>query len=208
MLVVVAARFACHLFFASTPSKMANANSEEYEVNNETLMNCIQQYRMMYDKRCKDYKVPLKKRNAWKEISGKLGIEIAEAQKRYNNIRTMFSRYVRCLRSIRYGSGRSNVPELREDLEFLQWLVTHIRHRPSTTNLKRRTTEEVVQAMMCEVTDNESGEDEEKQIDDDDIEVGSVDKGNKTQEESSVETTSGEVTKQGLCIHQVVWMMK
>ena len=197
MIVVVVARFARHLFFASTPAKMANANSEEYEVNNETLMNCIQQYRVIYDKRCKDYKMPLKKRNTWKEISEKLGIEIAEAQKRYNNIRTMFSRYVKRLRTIRSGSGRSDVPELREDLEYLRWLVTHIRHRPSTTNFKRRTTEEVVQAMMCEVTDNESGEDEETQIDDDDIEVGSVDKGNKTQEESSIETTSGEVDQAG-----------
>ena len=50
------------------------ANTEEFEVNNETLMNCVQQYRVIYDKRCKDYKVPLKKRNAWKEISEKLGI--------------------------------------------------------------------------------------------------------------------------------------
>ena len=151
------------------------AKDEEYEVDNETLMNCIQHYRVVYDKSCKNYKVPLKKRNAWKEISEKLGIETAEAQKRYNNIRTMFSKYVKRVRSVRSGSGRSDVPQLREDLEYLRWLVTHIRHRPSTTNFKRRTTEEVVQAMMMsELTDNESGE-EESQIQVDSIEDGSID---------------------------------
>ena len=181
------------------------ANTEEFEVNNETLMNCVQQYRVIYDKRCKDYKVPLKKRNAWKEISEKLGIETTEAQKRYNNIRTMFSKYVKRLRSVRSGSGRNDVPQLREDLEYLRWLVTHIRHRPSTTNFKRRTTEEVVQAMMSEpseLTDNESaGEDEETLIDVDDTEDGSVDKGNKKQEESAIEITSGEVDQAGPRCH-------
>ena len=115
----------------------------------------------------------------------------------------MFSKCVKRLRSVRSGSGRNDVPQLREDLEYLRWLVTHIRHRPSTTNFKRRTTEEVVQAMMSEpseLTDNESaGEDEETQIDVDDTEDGSVDKGNKKQEESAIEITSnsGEVDQAG-----------
>eukprot|EP00112_Aurelia_sp_Birch-Aquarium-sp1_P013812 Seg295.1 transcript_id=Seg295.1/GoldUCD/mRNA.D3Y31 product="hypothetical protein" protein_id=Seg295.1/GoldUCD/D3Y31 len=108
----------------------------------------------------------------------------------------MFSRYVKRLRSVRSGSGRNDVPQLREDLEYLRWLVTHIRHRPSTTNFKRRTTEEVVQAMMSELTDNESGE-EETQIEVDDIEDSSVDLEKKTQEESATEITLADVNQAG-----------
>ena len=45
---------------------MANAmeslqDNEETSVDNKTLMNCIQQYRVLCDKTCKDFKMPLKK---------------------------------------------------------------------------------------------------------------------------------------------------
>ena len=105
----------------------------------------------------------------------------------------MFSKYVKRVRSVRSGSGHNDVPQLREDLEYLRWLVTQIRHRPSTTNFKRRTTKEVVQAMMMsEITDNESGE-EESQIQVVNIEDGSMDQKKKIQDESAIEITSAEV---------------
>ena len=115
---------------------------ETESVDNETLMNCIQNYRCLYDKGCKDYKVPLKKRNAWKGISAKLGIPVEEATKRYNNIRTVFSKYIKRMTSTRSGSGRNDVPELRKDMEHLRWLIVHIKHRRGTTNLRRRKTDE------------------------------------------------------------------
>ena len=67
----------------------------ETTVDNETLMACIQNYRCIYEKACNDYRVPHKKRNAWKEIAEKLRLSVEEVQKRYNNIRTVFSKYVK-----------------------------------------------------------------------------------------------------------------
>ena len=105
--------------------------NEETSVDNETFMNCIQQYRVLYDKTCKDFKMPLKKKNAWKEVASKLGIEVSEAQKRYNNIRTSFSKYIKRTKGVRSGAGRNDVPEIREDLEYLRWLIVHIKQHPS-----------------------------------------------------------------------------
>ena len=77
----------------------------ENEIDNETLMNCVQDYSVIYDKMSKDYKIPLRKRNAWKEASTELGIDVEVAQKRYNNIRTTFSKYVRRMKCVKSGSG-------------------------------------------------------------------------------------------------------
>ena len=33
------------------------------------------------------------------------------------------------------GSGCNDLPELREEYDYLRWLVVHIKHRESTTNL-------------------------------------------------------------------------
>eukprot|EP00795_Rhopilema_esculentum_P005729 gene5729-10983_t len=149
---------------------MANGGAsmaEEQEIDND-----IRQ--VIYDKSCKDFKIPLKKRNAWKEISQKLGIDIAEAQKRYNNIRKTFSKYAKRLKCVRSGSGRSDVPELRSDMEYLRWLMNHIKHRPSTTNFKWRTND-VINA-MSEITED-SGDDDEEETTKTDDELGILDAG-------------------------------
>eukprot|EP00795_Rhopilema_esculentum_P003869 gene3869-15166_t len=144
--------------------------AEEQEIDNEMLMNYVQHYRVIYDKSCKDFKIPLKKRNAWKETSQKLGIDIAEAQKRYNNIRTTFSKYAKRLKCVRSGSGRSDVPELRSDMEYLRWLE----YLPGTTNFKRRTND-VINA-MSEITEDSADDDEEETTKTDD-ELGILDAG-------------------------------
>ena len=43
-------------------------------VDNEALMNCIQNYPIIYDKRSHDYKILLWKKNAWKAVATELGI--------------------------------------------------------------------------------------------------------------------------------------
>ena len=62
------------------------ADLEKKYVDNEMLMSCIRKYAAVYDKSCRDYKIPLKKKKAWKEI----GIDWAEAQTHHNSIRTNF----------------------------------------------------------------------------------------------------------------------
>ena len=99
------------------------ANREMYSVDNETFINCIRIYRCIYDKDCKDDKVQLKKRNAWKEVhvSTKLELPVEKATKRLNNVheRNIFSKYVKRITSTRSGSGRNEVSELKKDMKHL-----------------------------------------------------------------------------------------
>ena len=108
-------------------SNMATCSEPvEENVGNEKLMNCIRNYRVIYDKSSKGYKIPQQKRNAWIEISETLGIGVEEAQTRYKSIRTNFSKYVKRIKCTRSGAGRSDLPEIKEDYEHLRWLITHI----------------------------------------------------------------------------------
>ena len=75
----------------------------------------------------------LKKKNAWKEVCSKLGIERAEAQRRYNSIRTAFAKHIKKMR-LSSGSGRSDLRVLKEEFEHLRWLLVHIKHREATLN--------------------------------------------------------------------------
>ena len=111
--------------------------AELTEIDSETLMNCVRNYRVIYDNSLKDFKVPSKKNNAWKEISAKLGIELEYAKRRYNSIRTKFSKYLKRVKSTQSGSERNDLLEIREEFEHLRWLLVHIKHRKSTANFKR-----------------------------------------------------------------------
>eukprot|EP00794_Sanderia_malayensis_P013138 gene13138-14491_t len=113
---------------------------ERTYADNETLMNCVLKYAAVYDKSCRDYKIPLEKKNAWRQIGLELKLDWTEAQKRYNSIRTNFSKYIKRQRSIRSGSGIGDVPEIKPEYEHLRWLLTHIQHRRSTTNFKKKPT--------------------------------------------------------------------
>eukprot|EP00795_Rhopilema_esculentum_P004065 gene4065-20242_t len=124
---------------ALSSSFVVETSEQISEISNEKLMDCIRNYRSIYDKKCKGYKVPQKKKNAWKEVSAQLGIDIDEAQRRYNSIRTNFAKYIKRMRaSARSGSGRADLPEIREEFEHLRWLLIHIKHRESTSNIKRK----------------------------------------------------------------------
>ena len=59
-----------------------------------------------------------------------------EAKRRYNTIRTRFSKYIRKLRSVRSGSGRDAVPEIKGEFEHLRWLLTYKKHRQGSTNFR------------------------------------------------------------------------
>lgn len=111
---------------------------DENAIENETLMDCIRNYPAIYDKSCRDYKIPLRKKNAWKEVCIKLGMELETAQKRYNSLRTMFSKYVKQTKSLKSGSGREDVAEIRQDLKYLGWLRCHIKTRGSVTNFQNK----------------------------------------------------------------------
>ena len=137
---------------------MANSTNNTEEVDDQTLMNCIQDHRVIYDKGSKDYKDQRKMKNAWSEVSLQLGIEVLEAQTRYKSIHTKFSKYIKQMRG-RSGSGRCDLPPIREDLEHLRWLLVHIKHRSSTTNITTLNNKDI----LADVDEGERVEDEEEQ---------------------------------------------
>ena len=106
-------------------------------VDDEMLMNHIQNYRVIYDKTCKGYKNRTTKRNAWEEVAKKFSMSVDECQRRYNTIRTRYSKYLKQHRAARKtGTGRDDVPKIRKEYEYLRWLTVHIKHREGTSNYK------------------------------------------------------------------------
>lgn len=105
-----------------------NNNSDTHEVfetvKNKALMDTIRIYRAIYDKSCPDYKNQRIKQNAWQAVAEALELDVASVQKRYNTIRTNFSKYIKNIKG-KSGSGRADI-EIRPDLEHLRWLITHI----------------------------------------------------------------------------------
>ena len=97
------------------------------------LMETIRQYRCLYDRGCSDFKNKAMKNNAWKEIAEKLGMQPVDAEKKYNNTRTTFGRYIKSL-TAPSGSGRDSIPPIKPEYEHLRWLITHIKPRTNTTN--------------------------------------------------------------------------
>ena len=118
--------------------------AELTEIDSKTFMNCVRNYKVIYDKSLKDFKVPSKKNNAWREISATLGMDMEDAKRKYNSIRTNFSKYLKRVRSTGSGSGRSDLLEIKEEFEYLRWLLVHIKHRKSTTNFKRKQTPDII----------------------------------------------------------------
>ena len=61
-------------------------------VSDELLMEVIQNFPCIYDKRSKDYKDQRMKQNAWKLIGDQIHLHAGEARSRYDVVRTRFSR--------------------------------------------------------------------------------------------------------------------
>jgi len=58
--------------------------------NTESFMKEVQKYPAIYNKFCKDYKYKFTRMNIWKAIGQKFGLDAAEAEKKYKNIRTAY----------------------------------------------------------------------------------------------------------------------
>ena len=59
--------------------------------------------------------------NIWKAIGEKFGLEAAEAEKKYKNVRTAYGRYLRKKKYVPSGCGRDAVPSPSE-FSNLAWL--------------------------------------------------------------------------------------
>ena len=54
-------------------------------------------------------------------------------------IRTNFSKYLKRRKKGKVsGTGKKDIPKIKEEYEYLRWLTVHIKHRNTTTNYVRR----------------------------------------------------------------------
>ena len=113
--------------------------SESLPLTNELLMDEVRTYTALYDRYNKDFKDKFKKLNAWTEIGKRFGISPSQAEKKYNNIRSSFVRYLRQKKKIPTGSGRKDLPPPPE-FTNLDWLVTFIEHKYTSSNFQRSLT--------------------------------------------------------------------
>ena len=96
-------------------------------------MEEIQRYDCLYNNFLKDYKNRRTRENAWETIGQKFGLTTEEAEKKYKNIRTSYTRHLKKVKSVPSGSGRGAFPKTGE-FANLQWLDQHISHRKSASN--------------------------------------------------------------------------
>ena len=96
-------------------------------------MEEIQRYECLYNKFLKDDKNRRTRENAWETISQKFGLTAEEAEKKYKNIRTSYTHYLKKVKSVPSGSGRDAVPKTGK-FANLQWLDQHINHGKSASN--------------------------------------------------------------------------
>ena len=84
-----------HIFLMQIQTqKKENINKMSSSVAEEALSNCVQQYKVLYDKNQKDFHRKDIKKNAWNAVAEELGLEDgAEAEKEFTKLREKYSRY-------------------------------------------------------------------------------------------------------------------
>ena len=143
--------------------------------NTSTFMEEIQRYECLYNKFSKDYKNRRTRENAWETIGQKFGLTAEEAEKKYKNIRTSYTRYLKKVKSVPSGSGRDAVPKTGE-FANLQWLDQHISHRKSASNWSNHDSDEEEASQLQEdVQMNNSSSSTQSHENIDDTEQGSAD---------------------------------
>ena len=68
------------------------------------------------------------------KISEKLDMSAADAEKKYENVRTGYGRYLKKAKTIPSGSGGDVIPTPK-DFAGLEWLQKYISHRPTVSNM-------------------------------------------------------------------------
>ena len=127
------------------------AGVEHGNITNEEFMEEVARYECVYNRNSKNFKDKNKKANSWQKFGEKFNLLAAEAEVKFCNIRTAYDRYLKRLKTIPSGSGRDAVPR---EFQNLEWLNSHIAHRPSSTNLKPKSPG-TVESSLLPASDNE-----------------------------------------------------
>ena len=89
----------------------------------EHVMEEVARFECVYHRSSKDFKEKHIKANCSNKIGQKFNLSAGEAEAKFRNIRTVYGRYVKRLKTLPSGSGRDAVPT---EFQNLQWLNPHI----------------------------------------------------------------------------------
>ena len=70
----------------------------------------VRRYHWVYHCNSKNFKDKNEKANCWEKIGEKFNLSAAEAEVKFRNIRTVYGRYLKRLKTLPSGSGRDAVP--------------------------------------------------------------------------------------------------
>ena len=89
----------------------------------EHVMEEVARFECVYHRNSKDFKDKHKKANCWNKIGQKFNSSAGEAEAKFRNIRTVYGRHLKRLKTLPSGSRRDAVPR---EFQNLQWLSPHI----------------------------------------------------------------------------------
>jgi len=86
------------------------ASIKQGNVSNEKFMEESARYQCVYHHSSKDFKDKNQKANCWQKIGEKFNLLAAEAEVKFRNLRTVYGRYLKRLKTLPSGSGQDAVP--------------------------------------------------------------------------------------------------
>ena len=119
--------------------KEENINKMSFSMEEEALSNCLEQYKILYEKSHKDFHRKDIKKNTWNAAAEEVGLEYgAEAEKEFTKLREKYSRYKQDLKK-KEELGISSTPaqkakKKREELNYLSWLDKYNRKNEKLTS--------------------------------------------------------------------------
>ena len=117
-----------HIFLIQIQTqKEENMHKISSSMEEEPSSNCVQQYKVLYDKSHNDFHRKDVKKNAWNAVTEEAGLEYgAEAEKEFTKLREEPSRYKRDLKKKEVSGTFSAAVQIakknREELNYLNWL--------------------------------------------------------------------------------------
>ena len=115
-------------------NKIKNASKV---IRTDIFMEEVQKYVCLYDKYSRDFKDRNMKVNCWDKVASKFDLTPQQAETKFRNVRTAYTRFLRKKKTVPSGSGReaSKVPT---EFENLEWLSSYIDHRPTCNNMSEQ----------------------------------------------------------------------
>ena len=125
---------------------------------NADFMDIIQDYPTIYNRSSRDFKDKTKKANCWAAVAERVNEPVEVVKKRYETIRTQFSKYLKNRRGAS-GAGAADITPVDSRYERLMWLKNFIVSRPNSGNFQRKHKPAVTPSRNFDLEDDDVDDD-------------------------------------------------